>query len=100
MFNDQYTAKFLLFIVYVIVYLVFFSAVKGCEYVIHTASPFPVTEPENSNDVIDPARDGTISVLKACVEDGGVKRVVMTSSLVAITSGKTRELATFNYNLY
>lgn len=64
-------------------------AVKGCEYVIHTASPFPVTEPSDASEVINPAKEGTLSVLKASVEAGTVKRVVLTSSIVAIVGGKT-----------
>lgn len=60
------------------------SAVKGCTYVIHTASPFPSTPPPNPDDVLKPAVDGTKVVLKACAEAGTVKRVVITSSVAAI----------------
>lgn len=60
------------------------EAVKDCTYVIHTASPFPSTPPPNPDDVIKPALDGTKNVLQACAEAGTIKRVVITSSAVAI----------------
>ena len=72
----------------------YYSAVKDCEYVIHTASPFPMTDPTDENDVINPAKEGTLAVLKASVEAKTVKRVVITSSIAAIVSGKTCKLIT------
>ncbi|GIY35260.1 cinnamoyl-CoA reductase 1 [Caerostris darwini] len=60
------------------------EAVKDCSYVIHTASPFPSAPPANADDVIKPALDGTKNVLQACADSGSVKRVVVTSSIVAI----------------
>jgi nucleoside-diphosphate-sugar epimerase len=48
------------------------------------ASPFPITEPKDPEDVIRPAREGALRVLRAA-RDAGVKRVVLTSSIVAIT---------------
>lgn len=60
------------------------DAVKGCKYVIHVASPFPLTIPSDPDELIKPAVDGTLNVLKACAEVGGVKRVVLTSSIVAV----------------
>ena len=60
-------------------------AVKGCAYVLHMASPFPAEKPANDDEIILPAVNGTLAVLKAC--DEGVKRVVVTSSATAITSG-------------
>jgi nucleoside-diphosphate-sugar epimerase len=56
----------------------------GCTYVLHVASPFPITEPKRPEDVIRPAREGALRVLRAA-RDAGVKRVVLTSSIVAIT---------------
>lgn len=49
----------------------------------HTASPFPLAPPRNENDLINPAVNGTISVLKAC-HANKVTRVVITSSVAAI----------------
>ena len=59
------------------------EAVAGCEYVLHVASPFPTTQPKDPDELIVPARDGTLRVLRASL-DAGVKRVVMTSSVAAI----------------
>jgi len=58
-------------------------AVDGCEYVIHTASPFPANNPLTIDELVVPAVNGTLGVLKAC-RNHGVKRVVLTSSTVAI----------------
>jgi len=62
-------------------------AVKGCTYVLHVASPFPAGEPEDANELIIPARDGALRVLKAA-RDAGVERVVLTSSFAAIGYSK------------
>ena len=62
------------------------DAVRGCTYVLHVASPFPSTVPKDENELITPARDGTLRVLRAAA-DAGVKRVVLTSSVAAIFSG-------------
>ena len=56
---------------------------EGCTYVLHVASPFPMTEPKNPDDVIRPAREGALRVLRAA-RDAGIKRVVQTSSIVAV----------------
>jgi nucleoside-diphosphate-sugar epimerase len=60
------------------------SAVGGCEYVIHVASPFPSIEPADPQEIIRPAVEGTLAVLRAAHASGSVKRVVLTSSGVAI----------------
>jgi len=60
------------------------NAVKGVKYVIHVASPFPLGIPSQPDDLIKPAVDGTLNVLKACSEEKSIKRVVVTSSIVAI----------------
>jgi dihydroflavonol-4-reductase len=62
------------------------EAVAGCDYVMHVASPLPGGEPKNPDDVIVPARDGTLRVLRAA-RDAGVKRVVFTSTCGAIYYG-------------
>jgi len=59
------------------------EATAGCDYVLHVASPFPSTAPKNENELIIPAREGSLRVLRAA-RDSGVKRVVMTSSFAAI----------------
>jgi nucleoside-diphosphate-sugar epimerase len=62
------------------------QAVAGCEYVLHVASPFPENVPDNEDDLIIPARDGALRVLRAA-RDARVKRVVLTSSFAAIGYG-------------
>lgn len=54
------------------------DAVRGCDYVIHTASPFPASLPKDENELIRPAREGTLRVLQAA-HRAGVQRVVLTS---------------------
>jgi len=62
------------------------EAAAGCEYVLHVASPFPMGVPKNADELVVPARDGAIRVLRAA-RDCGAKRVVMTSSFAAIGYG-------------
>ncbi|RAY11902.1 aldehyde reductase [Actinomadura craniellae] len=59
------------------------DAVAGCTHVLHVASPFPSGTPADDDEVIVPARDGTLRVLRAA-RDGGVRRAVLTSSFAAI----------------
>jgi dihydroflavonol-4-reductase len=59
------------------------EAVEGCDYVLHVASPFPPQQPKDPDELILPAREGTLRVLRAGL-DAGVKRVVVTSSVAAI----------------
>jgi dihydroflavonol-4-reductase len=56
------------------------QAAIGAQYALHVASPVPVTDPKNEDELVRPARDGTLRVLKAA-RDARVKRVVMTSSI-------------------
>ena len=71
------------------------EAAAGCDYALHVASPFPSTVPKDENDLIVPARDGALRVLKAA-RDARVKRVVMTSSFAAIGYGAPKDrTATF-----
>jgi nucleoside-diphosphate-sugar epimerase len=64
------------------------AAVEGCDYVLHVASPFPVGRKirDEKAELIDPAVNGTKNVLKACA-DAKVKRVVLTSSIAAVSVG-------------
>lgn len=66
------------------------EAVKDCRYVLHVASPFPSQEPKHEDELIVPAVDGTLRVLKAAV-GAGVNRVVLTSSLAAVLYGHPRD---------
>ena len=58
------------------------EAATGCTYVHHVASPIPSAPPKNPDDLIVPAREGTLRVLRASL-DAGVRRVVSTSSIAA-----------------
>ena len=62
------------------------EAVTGCDYVLHVASPFPLRQPKHEDDLIVPAREGALRVLRAA-RDAGVRRVVQTSSFAAIGYG-------------
>lgn len=68
------------------------EAVTGCDYVLHIASPFPPTVPKNENDLIVPAREGALRVLRAA-RNAGVQRVVLTSSFAAIGYGHPTQAA-------
>ncbi len=63
------------------------EAASGCSYVLHVASPLPAYVPRHEDELIVPAREGALRVLRAA-RDAGVKRVVMTSSFAAIGYGK------------
>jgi nucleoside-diphosphate-sugar epimerase len=71
------------------------QAVAGCDYVLHVASPFPPNIPDDENELIVPAREGALRVLRAS-RDAGVKRVVLTSSFAAIGYGHKPQAAPFN----
>ncbi|OKL64498.1 hypothetical protein UA08_00607 [Talaromyces atroroseus] len=67
------------------------EAVKDVTYDLHLASPFPAELPKHEDDLINPARDGTIRVLRAARNSGCVTRVVMTSSFAAVGYGHPEE---------
>jgi nucleoside-diphosphate-sugar epimerase len=63
----------------------FEEAMLGCELVIHTASPFVITGIRNpETELIRPAKEGTRNVLESAGKTPTVKRVVLTSSVVAV----------------
>jgi nucleoside-diphosphate-sugar epimerase len=63
------------------------EAVDGCSYVWHLASPNPPEVPKDEDELIGPAVDGTLRVLRAAAASGTVRRVVLTSSIDAIRHG-------------
>jgi nucleoside-diphosphate-sugar epimerase len=63
------------------------EAVAGCGGVLHVASPFPPKQPKDPDELIVPARDGALRVIKASL-DAGVERIVMTSSVAAVRHGR------------
>jgi nucleoside-diphosphate-sugar epimerase len=62
------------------------DAARGCDRVLHVASPFPPQQPKDPDELIVPARDGTLRVLRAALA-AGVERVVLTSSVAAVGGG-------------
>jgi nucleoside-diphosphate-sugar epimerase len=62
------------------------EAIKGCDYVLHVASPFPAAQPKDADELIVPARDGTLRILRESLA-AGVRRVVVTSSVAAVRHG-------------
>ncbi len=71
------------------------DAARGCCYVIHTASPYPASNPKDENELIIPARDGTLRVLQAA-HDEGIKRVVLLSTIGAVFDGHEGENRIFD----
>jgi nucleoside-diphosphate-sugar epimerase len=71
------------------------EAVAGCEFVLHVASPLPPSVPKHEDDLIVPAREGTLRVLRAS-RNAGVKRVVLTGSFAAVGYGHTTRKTPFN----
>lgn len=70
------------------------EAVNGCDYVLHVASPVPLSMPKNENELINPAKEGSLRVLRAAAA-AKVKRVVLTSSVAAVSSGSTSRDAVY-----
>ena len=71
------------------------QAITGCAYVHHVASPFPLDAPEDEDELIRPAVEGTRRVLNAASRNG-VRRVVLTSSVAAISHGHKLNGQVFN----
>ena len=67
------------------------DAMQGCDYLLHMASPFITYEPKNEDDLIRPAKEGTVRALKFA-KDAGVKKVVLTSSVAAIAYGHEKSI--------
>lgn len=61
------------------------AALQGMDALMHTASPFPLIQPKNPDDVVRPAVEGTLRALRAA-KAAGVERVVLTSSGAAVTN--------------
>lgn len=59
------------------------DAATGCDYVMHTASPFAIANPKSEEEMLAPAVDGTLRVMRAA-QATGVRRIVLTSSIVAM----------------
>lgn len=70
------------------------QAVEGADYVIHVASPTPNRIYKDENEMIQPAREGVLRVLRAARE-AGVKRVVLTSAFGAIGVGHKQHVGPY-----
>ena len=70
------------------------EACAGCDYVLHVASPFPPSAPKHEDELIKPAREGTLRALRAAKKAETVKRVVITSSFAAVGYGHPKGLRT------
>jgi nucleoside-diphosphate-sugar epimerase len=70
------------------------EAVAGCDHVLHVASPLPSSNPRDDDELVRPARDGALRVLKAA-RDARVKRVVMTASTAAVAYGHGKRSGPF-----
>eukprot|EP00124_Ichthyophonus_hoferi_P002195 Ihof_evm2s140 gene=Ihof_evmTU2s140 len=69
------------------------KAVEGCDYVLHTASPFVLVSNADEDKVVKPAVEGTLNVLKAVAAPGSkVKRVVLTSSMASVCYGHDSDI--------
>lgn len=71
------------------------EAISGCDFALHVASPFPETLPKHEDELIVPAREGALRVLRAA-RDAGVRRVVLTSSFAAVGYGHPQQQAPFD----
>jgi nucleoside-diphosphate-sugar epimerase len=68
------------------------EAVAGVDGVIHVASPVPIEQPKDPDEIVVPAREGALNVLKAA-QKAGIKRVVLTSSVAAVSYNAKRDTA-------
>ncbi|MFL2892215.1 MAG: NAD-dependent epimerase/dehydratase family protein [Candidatus Pelagibacter sp.] len=59
------------------------EAAKGCRYIFHVASPFPMKVSSNRESLLPVAVDGTLRVLNAGL-NAGVEQIIKTSSIVAM----------------
>lgn len=73
------------------------EAVKGCEYVLHVASPTPAIKFKHEDELINPAKNGVLRVLKAS-RNANVKRVVLTSAFGAIGVGHKNRATPYTEN--
>ena len=58
-------------------------AAEGVDFICHTASPIPMSQPKDENELVTPAVNGTLGIMRAARRNG-VKRMVMTSSCASI----------------
>jgi dihydroflavonol-4-reductase len=71
------------------------EAVNGCTYVLHIASPTPKLNFKHEDEMIIPAREGVLRVLRAAKE-AGIKRIVLTSAIGAIVYGHPQQTTPYD----
>ena len=76
----------------------FDAVMDSVEHVIHAASPYAVSVDNPQRDLVDPALNGTRSVLEAAKKSGSVQRIVVTSSFAAITDEPAGRFDETNWN--
>jgi len=74
------------------------DAVKGCDAILHTASPFPMKYIKDENELIQPAKEGTLRVLNAA-KSNSVNRIIITSSNAAVYGGN-KHIHDFNEKIW
>jgi dihydroflavonol-4-reductase len=57
---------------------------ENCSVVLHTASPFQLVVENPEKDLVEPAVKGTENVIKECLNNSNIKRVVVTSSMISV----------------
>ena len=75
------------------------DAMADCEYVMHVASPYPLNQPKDENVLIKPAVEGTERVVSLAIKNN-VKKIVLTSSVVAVSVGHTKKQYSEEYNSF
>jgi dihydroflavonol-4-reductase len=76
----------------------FQDAVMDCDFVLHVASPYVLDVKDPQTDLVDPAIQGTIAVLRSCMESPAVRRVVVTSSFAAMVDSPNGTLTEESWN--
>ena len=65
------------------------NVVQGVTMIAHTASPFPGAAPKHEDDLIKPAVNGTLGVLRAALKVKTIRAIVITSSVAAVGEGSS-----------
>jgi dihydroflavonol-4-reductase len=73
----------------------FDRALSGCDWLCHTASPVSFNPKNPRRDIVDPAVNGTLNVLRSAELSGTVDRVALTSSVAAVTGWEGRKTAAY-----
>lgn len=77
--------------------LVWDKIIDGCDYVIHTASPFPLINPKNPEEIIEPVVKGVRLIMTACIKHK-IKKIIYTSSLLTVFGGLNKKSKIYNEN--